>query len=330
MGLMGDLFVKKIAFVRSAATRRKFLIYKSQDADDEKKKKEEEEKEKKEKEEAELKRKKEEKEKEEKEKKKLMSLNAKVLQEVGKILAKSREKSETITVEQVIKKLKEAMDDDLSDAETLAIKSVVEFDQLTQKEKSAEELKKEKEEKEKKEKEEKEKKEKEEKEKEEKDKLKSETEKALETANTNIEKLEKRLATQEDQRKTQEVTDWIKKNARFAVEAVDETAKQIVALEKTSEDAAKTFKKSLEKTSKLLEKSDVLDPIGSDQPGDPTSVSGLIAEVDTARAKSSAESKTSEITEVNKTMREQKNADIYKQYRKNFRNKSRRLVGTLE
>ena len=329
MGRMLDLFVKKISFVRRPANKREFLLFKSADpSEKEKDKNKDKDKDK-------------DKNKNKNKNKKTggknsMSLNAEVLKSARKILDESRKKEEEITADAVIEKLQKDLKEDLSEAERLAVESIVEFESLTIKNKKEADKKKRAnetpEEKEKREKlEAAEKKEKEEKEAAEKkkredaEKLKSDTEKKLEKADKKIEELEKRISDHEDVQKTSDATAWIKKNARFSVEDVAEMAKELVALEKTSETAAKALKSSLQRTSTALEDSDTFKSLGSTQDGKHGQAATELVET-VNKAKTEKGEKISEVDAVNKAMNTSEAAADYAKYRGGFREESRRRV----
>ena len=310
MGRMTDLFVEKVSFVRRPANKRSFLLFKSKNK------------------------------KEPKEGAKLMALNNEVLKSARKILEESKKKDEKITADAVVDKLQEDLDDDLTEAETLAIKSIVEYHSLGDENKNKGETPEEKEKREKKEKEEadavvaKKKKEDEEaaaakKKKEEEDKLKSATEKKLEKATEDIEKLTKELSEQKDVQKQRDEEDWLRKNARFAVEDIAVQAKEIVALEKSSPTVAKTLRETLKKTSKALEDSKAFKSVGSSQDGLipenlKETAEKLIETVGKAQKKKSE--KTSDVEAINKAMNDPEAAKNYESYREEFRGQSRALA----
>ena len=321
MGRMTELLVEQVAFVRRPANKRSFILFKSKDKNKDKDKNRNK--------------------KGKKEGEETMSLNAEILKAARKLLDESKKKSETLTADDIVEKLQEDLDEDLSEAETLAIKSIVEFEALGDENKRKGETAEDKLKREKKEKKDadalaaKKKKDDEEaeaakKKKEEEDKLKSETEKKLEKATADIEKLTKQISEQQDVQKQRDEVDWIKKNARFAVSDVDAQAKDLVELEKASPTAAKSLKETLKKTSKALEDSAVFKSVGSNQPGHvPDSLKEtaekLTSAVDKAKKKKS-DSKESDVDVINKAMNTPEASKDYGAYRDEFRGKSRTLA----
>ena len=313
MGRMTELLVEQVAFVRRPANKRSFILFKSKDKNKKRKKGGERE----------------------------MSLNAEILKAARKLLDESKKKSEKLTADDVVEKLQEDLDDDLTEAETLAIKSIVEFELLGDENRRKGETAEDKLKREKKEKEDadalaaKKKKDDEEaeaakKKKAEEDKLKSETEKRLEKATADIEKLTKQISEQQDVTKQRDEVDWLKKNARFAVSDIDAQAKELVDLEKVSPTAAKSLKETLKKTSTALEDSKVFKSIGSDQAGHipdnlKETAENLITAVGNAQKKKS-DSKESDVDAINKAMNTPETAKNYEAYRTEFRGKSRTLA----
>ena len=315
MGRMTELLVEQVAFVRRPANKRSFILFKSKDKNANKNKKGKKEGEE--------------------------TMKAEILKAARKLLDESKKKSEKLTADDIVEKLEEDLDEDLSEAEILAIKSIVAFESLGDENKRKGETAEDKLKREKKEKEDadalaaKKKKEEEEaeaakKKKEEEDKLKSETEKKLEKATADIEKLTKQISEQDDARKQRDEADWLRKHARFSVADIDTQAKELVELEKASPTSAKALRETLKKTSTALEDSKPFKSIGSDldghQPDNLKETSdNLITTIGKAQKKKS-DSKESDVDTINKAMNTPETAKNYEAYRTEFRGKSRTLA----
>ena len=151
--------------------------------------------------------------------------------------------------------------------------------------------------------------------------------KAVETSQEAVKNLEKRVETQENQSLIQKAEGWLRRNARAAVENIEEKAKELVELEKVSKSASTTLKESLKKASKLIENSDSFISRGSGGPGNPSGDQGirLVKSVDDA-----LEERGSDVSHVDAASQAVlKSPDAYKKYHLERRERSRRNTSTI-